>query len=71
MNMSKFYALAGHLPLKISSQNNQTSRKNALNLKPGLGSRSRSEPGVLGSLEPELLEKKQGAVAVAARKKKP
>ena len=30
-------------------------------LKSGLGSRSRSEPGVFGSLEPEPLEKKQGA----------
>ena len=30
---------------------------------PGLGSRSRSEPGVFGSLEPEPLEKKTGAGA--------
>ena len=36
----------------------------------GLGSRSRSEPGVFGSLEPEPLEKKRVAGAGAAWKKK-
>ena len=41
------------------------------NFKAGLGSRSRSEPGVFGSLEPEAepLEKKPGAGAVAAWEK--
>ena len=37
--------------------------------KPGLGSRSRLELGVFGSLEPEPLEKKTGAGAGAAWKK--
>ena len=49
-----------------------TSKKNIL-LDSGLGSRSRSEPGVFGSLEPESepepLEKKRGAGAGAAWKK--
>ena len=37
--------------------------------KPGLGSRSRSEPGVYGSLEPEPFEEKKGVGAEAAWKK--
>ena len=43
---------------------------NCLYLRPGLGSRSLSEPGVFGSLEPEPLEKKRGAGDGAAWKKK-
>ena len=42
---------------------------NSHNLGAGLGSRSQSEPGVFGSLEPEPLEKKPGAGVGATWKK--
>ena len=37
----------------------------------GLGSWSRSEPGVFGSLEPESLEKKPGAGAAWKKSQEP